>query len=356
MDRIVFRFLGDISLNGSYKSLMARQINPFANLRKALSKSDYIVGNVECLLESREGENTYKRPRLSTDIRTFRFLNDIGVNIACLANNHAFDNLKGGFEESTEFFRNSGILYLGCGATESEARRPMVISQNGVCIGILNYVTKDTNPNVPTGAAIRLNYYEIDNIKEDIGSLRDRVDQVFVILHWGGRVEGGHYPDYPQPKEARKIIDAGADLIIGHHSHAIQPFEVYKGKYIFYGLGNFCFSDFYFESRLYKMTNRMKTAAIVSVVANKNTYQVETDYYRNNITSYSKKLYYPISEKARGIIFKNFMGNSFLWRIYYLQLKNVYPFIRFIIRPDISFADKARRMCKSIYTKVAHLI
>jgi len=51
-----------------------------------------------------------------------------------------------------------------------------------------------------------------------------------MFLHWGGNMEGAKFPDWNQPKEAKDFIDAGADLIVGNHSHTIQPYEIYKGK------------------------------------------------------------------------------------------------------------------------------
>ena len=127
---------------------------------------------------------------------------------------------------------------------------PLIISENGVTIGLLNYVTQDTNPNLPENAGICLNMFDEHKAEQDILSLKPKVDHVVVLLHWGGRVEGGMFPDFDQPGIARQLIDCGADLIIGHHSHTFQPVEVYKGKHIFYSLGNFCFSDFTFEGKV----------------------------------------------------------------------------------------------------------
>ena len=101
----------------------------------------------------------------------------------------------------------------------------------------MGYVCPSTNP-----ISAILNDYCVPKIgfetieKDIITSIRNNVDHIIVNLHWGTEEV-----NFPKPEDiimARKIIDLGADLIIGHHSHCIQPFEVYNGKYIFYGLGN----------------------------------------------------------------------------------------------------------------------
>ena len=108
---------------------------------------------------------------------------------------------------------------------------------------MLNYVTKDTNPNLPIDADVYLNWFKEESVIEDIKKYKKKCNYVFLLLHWGGNMEGAMLPDFNQKEIAHKLIDAGADLIIGNHSHTIQPYEIYNGKYIFYSLGNFCFSD-----------------------------------------------------------------------------------------------------------------
>ncbi len=82
---------------------------------------------------------------------------------------------------------------------------------------------------------------DFDKIINDIESCKDKVDRIIVSLHWG--VEESHVPEVEQVIMARNIIDAGADVVIGHHAHVIQPVESYNGGVIAYGLGNFIFDD-----------------------------------------------------------------------------------------------------------------
>ena len=80
-----------------------------------------------------------------------------------------------------------------------------------------------------------------ENVLEDIAAVRDEVDVVILTLHWG--IEYQHLPESYQSQMAKDFIDAGADVIIGHHPHCIQGVETYHGGLIFYSLGNFIFDQ-----------------------------------------------------------------------------------------------------------------
>lgn len=246
---ISLSFLGDISLNDDYNVLYERGEKPFKQIRSFLAKSDFVVGNLECLAESKQGENILKKPRLKTKLETLNYLKDINLGLACLANNHFYDNLEEGFQNTINFLEENFINHIGASITGNEGD-PYIFEKKGIKVAILNYVTQDTNPNLPNDAKVRPNWFYLKKVEEDIAKLKDKVDYIIVYPHWGGRMEGAKLPDRELIPIAHKIIDAGADLIIGHHSHTIQPYEIYKGKYIFYSLGNFCFSDIRINGRI----------------------------------------------------------------------------------------------------------
>ncbi|MBU1097089.1 MAG: CapA family protein [Bacteroidetes bacterium] len=340
-------FLGDISLNDDYVEYYKNGVNPFLNLQTILKSDDYVVGNLECLTKGEKGENLLKKPRLTTTVETLNYLKLLNVNIVSLAHNHVYDHLEDGFVKTTEFLHSNSIRYLGAGPTMKEAKKPIILSGDEFKIGFLNFVTNDTHPNLPENAPIILNYFAEDSVTKEIKELKDSVDHIVLLLHWGGRVEGGMFPDYDQPQLARRLIDAGADLIIGHHSHTFHPYELYKGKYIFYSLGNFCFSDFIFDGRKHHMPPSRMVTGIVSITFSKNNYSVETNFFLNQKTQYLFLPDYNKKLKIRNNLFRNVLKFHSFWRIYYVYKKYFMPVKNFISRNDLDLFEKLKRISKA---------
>ena len=351
MSEVKISFLGDISFNDYYIDLYKKGINPFKTLQPLLESSDFVIGNLECIAKGEQGENTLKKPRLTTSVETLNYLNTINANIVSLAQNHVFDHLEDGFLKTTSFLNENNIQFLGASLNKSAAEKPIIISKNEINIGLLNYVTQDTNPNLPEDASVYLNYFDTDRATTEIKLLKEKTDYVILLLHWGGRVEGGLYPDWRQPKVARNLIDAGADLIIGHHSHTIQPYEVYKGKYIFYSLGNFCFSNLQFEGKVSHMPKRRRITLIPSILFNKGSYTISLNYFYNKISLF-KRIQYGNKHISRNIKFKIVNNINPIWYFYYFFLKKILPIIIFFNRRDISFKSKISRFTKSLKKRI----
>lgn len=349
---IKISFLGDISLNDDYIRLYKEGINPFASLESILKTSDFVIGNLECMVIGNEGENLLKAPRLSTTAETLNYLKNINLKVANLANNHVYDHLKNGFTETTNFLENNEIRYLGAGLSKNDAEKHLILKKNDLEIGLLNYVTEDTHPNMPNDARVFLNIFDIERAKKDICKLRSSVDYVVIIMHWGGKVEGGLFPDYIQPVTARKLVDIGADLVIGHHSHTVQPYEAYKNKYIFYSLGNFCFSDYTFNGIFHPMPKRRKITEIVNVNFEKNGYTVFINYFLNELINF-KEHSYQSYQKLINIIFKYIMKYKFFWNLYYMHFLYILPLYHFLIRKDMNINRKANRLILALKKRIS---
>lgn len=322
-------FLGDIAFVGNYNEYYSSGINPFSAVEPVLQSSDFVVGNLECVSEGNQGENLAKKPRLKTKTQTLNYLKILNIGLATLAHNHVYDSLFDGYVKTTDFLKESEIDFIGAGITEKKSAEPLIKVFNDISFCFLNYVTHDTNPNLPNNAEIHLNYFSLQKVKEDILKYKNEVDYVVILLHWGGRLEGGNYPDYDQPEIARKIIDYGADIIIGHHSHTLQPYEIYKNKYIFYSLGNFCFSDFISDGKLKKLDRKRRVNSIIlNVDFSKKKYDIEIIPIKNVdehiiIDKSSLKLL-----NQRNLLFKYIKTNYILWLIYYLKVKYYYKILR----------------------------
>jgi hypothetical protein len=341
-------FLGDISLNDNYRKL---NYNPFKDISMEMVSKDYIIGNLESISKGNLGENELKKPRLTTDPKTLNFLSDIKLDIACLAQNHVFDHLEDGFNQTVKALEEQNIKYFGAG-NSSNYKTDYIISKNDINIGLLNYVTLDTNPGVPESSEIKVNIFDVQNVKNKIEEIKNKVHHIVVILHWGGKVEGGSYPDLNQPKIAKELIDYGADLIIGHHSHTIQPYEIYKGKNIYYSLGNFCFDDINFEGRLYPLSPERKKGLILNIKFFKSSYEIKHVFIKNENLTISKDVKGHIEYKKLVKKYNLLFKHKVFWKIYFINLKKIRPFRLFLIRKDITLSDKINRIIKSFLKKI----
>jgi poly-gamma-glutamate capsule biosynthesis protein CapA/YwtB (metallophosphatase superfamily) len=165
-------------------------------------------------------------------------LEQAGIDGVTLGNNHILDASTAGLGETIRHLDDAGIAHAGAGKDLAEARKPMVFDLGGTKIGILSYLRVPSyewawaTQTTPGTAPLVQNVME-----EDIKRLRPKVDLILVMPHWGNE-----YIATPEPGQvdfAHAAIDAGADLFIGGHAHWPKGIEMYKGKPIFYGVGNF---------------------------------------------------------------------------------------------------------------------
>ena len=243
--RLVIHGTGDVSLDPSY--IPAFRSNGYgwawSGLDGLFRRDDLTVINHECP---------------STDIvaplaKTFVFrcdpgaldeAVDAGVDVASLANNHGFDQGPEGLIDSVRNLRRAGIVPIGAGASQEDADAPRYVDVHGWRIGLVGVgevIDPDTQVAVgdEIGTAVG---HDFPRALEAIEEAEERADLVIVVIHWG--VELDTQPRDYQVEEARQMIDAGADAIFGHHAHRLQPMDTYRGRPIFYGLGNFVWPSF----------------------------------------------------------------------------------------------------------------
>ncbi|MDP3115408.1 MAG: CapA family protein [Candidatus Cloacimonadaceae bacterium] len=322
-------FLGDISLNDDYNNLYVSGEKPFLAVGHMLREADLVVGNLECFSTGNQGENVLKEYNLKANPETLNYLCDLKLGLVGLANNHAYDNLDSGFQRTIEFLRDNKIAYIGA-ALDGREHIPYIFEAKGIKIAIFNYVAMDTNPRIPADAKVKLNWFNTDKVTKDIALLRASVDHIVIFPHWGGLMEGSMYPDRELLQTAKMLIVAGADLIVGHHSHTIQPYEIYRGKYIFYSLGNFCFSDIVKKNvRSQSDYGRTRHSVILDIVFSKIGYTVCPKPITNNNC-------YIVCDSPSGIFnipnlskFRILYDSRIVWGIYYFYEKNIYKIIRY---------------------------
>ncbi len=210
----------------------------YGDLLPVLQNSDLRITNLECPLTGAGAPVDKSGAVLKGTPRHLAGLTAVPFDVVTLANNHVFDYGTAGFDETRSLLDAGGIRHVGAGATLAEAEKPLVVTVNGIRIGIINFSEGEDLTAAGPGAPGVLGW-EIDRVVAHIAAIRQAVHAVIVICHGG--VE---YIPCPPPYLAdalKRIAESGADLIIGHHPHVPQGVEIHQGVPICYSLGNFVF-------------------------------------------------------------------------------------------------------------------
>lgn len=236
----------------------------FDPCRAVLAAGDIVIGHVEVPHTKRGSEQSTDVPAPPADPANLKALADAGFNVATLAGNHIADCGPAGVEDTVATLQRLGIATTGAETNLARARKAAVIRHDDVRVGVLSYNCVGPRESWATSrkagcAYVKvLTHYELDyaspggppNIytfaapeslaamEDDIVALRRQVDVVVVAFHKGV----GHTPAKIEMYEgpvSRAAIDAGADVVIGHHAHIMRGIELHRGKPIYHGLGNF---------------------------------------------------------------------------------------------------------------------
>lgn len=289
---------GDIALNGLYL-IDNNNENRFQILEKIFGKDSFLIANLETPVAENPTEIENHQHNLVTDEDVLsEFISKVNLKVVSLANNHILDLNRSGLVFTTEILKRNGVLYNGVRTEELEIG-PTVFEYKNNKVAFIAFVHKETNPIFSIDSKDCVNLYDKQEIIRVIKSIRNDVDFIILSLHWGR--DYSSFPEKWQVEDARKFIDAGANVVMGHHPHTIQPFEKYKGGYIFYSLGGLTFGDFYWEKHLRALKKKTKTS-FIPVFNDLNIdphficlREIKGNYIherRNNIKSWSKRMMY----------------------------------------------------------------
>ncbi len=238
---LVLHGAGDVSLDPGYISTYASQGYAYAwsGLNGLFRHDDLTVVNLECAV-SNLGSPVPKEFNFRGDPRALPAMADAGVEVANFGNNHSYDFGPEALLDTVRNVRSAGIAPVGAGATSHEALAPAMFDLHGWRVAVLGFdqvvdpfpeaVATGSKPGTAAG-------HDTDLMIEAVRAAADRADIVLVDIHWG--VELDTRPRAEQVALGHRLIDAGADVIFGGHSHRLQPMETYHGRPIFYSLGNF---------------------------------------------------------------------------------------------------------------------
>lgn len=236
----------------------------FAGVKEKIAASDVCFGNLETVL-SKAGTPVSGKLCLRGAPHYLNAVKKAGINVVSLANNHAFDFGVEAWSDVVAQLEDFDIKHAGAGLDQTESRQPALLEIRGMKLGFLAYSSRTTNGSAyATAATPGVAPLDEDIVLADVAHWQNKVDHLFVSVHWG--VEYAEYPTPDQVSLGRKIIDAGARGVIGHHPHILQGFEAYRGGYIFYSLGNFCDSNLVWESAEKTYQSALKVADRESVL------------------------------------------------------------------------------------------
>ena len=236
----------------------------FDATRELLRAGDVTVGHVETPHTDRGQELVGDVPAPASDPKNLLALGPAGFDIATLAGNHIFDRGAEGIEDTIAGLARQGIAACGAGPDLATARAPAIVERGGRRVAVLSYNCVGpkeawAGPRKAGCAYLRiLTHYElemaspggppsiftfadpasIEAMEADIEEARGRADTVVVAFHKGIVHTPATLAMYERPI-AKAAIDAGADIVISHHAHILRGIEIYKGRPIFHGLGNF---------------------------------------------------------------------------------------------------------------------
>ena len=226
---------GDVTIGGDRrkkkKNIFDKQLEqeplgldfPLSNVKDIFEADDLTIVNFEGTLTDTKSQtkNTYS---FAAPPAYVQVVSGSSVEAVSLENNHVMDHGEQGYADTCQALAGAGVLYSG------HLGPAVYQTETGVRIGMLAYQTFNGN---------YARIYEC--IESDIAALREQGCQIVIVsYHWGE--EKDYVPNERQVPLGRATIDAGADLVLGHHSHRMNPIEEYNGKYICYSLGNFSFA------------------------------------------------------------------------------------------------------------------
>lgn len=260
--------VGDINLGRNVGQEILKGDNDYAfeYLTDQLKAPDITFGNLESQLVDLGGET-------QSPTNEYRFagppagadgLKESGFDIVSIANNHMWDYGKEALFSTIDNLERVGVKYAGANEDPARIYQPAVITAQQQKIAFFA-ATDILNGYEKSGAAEYVAWADADKLLAAIGQVKSQVDWVVVSLHWGS--EYAARPSAAQIELGHKLIDAGVNVVIGHHSHVPQGVEEYNSGLIFYSLGNFAFwqpfdywtqHSFMAEITLYPTTGRVE--------------------------------------------------------------------------------------------------
>ncbi|MBS4190477.1 CapA family protein [Bacillus sp. FJAT-49705] len=249
--KLTMTMVGDVMLGRHVEEVIKQHGADylFRYVKPYFDNSEYVSGNLATPILKDEVSNyseADKSIHLHTDSSAIQAVKNAGFTVMNLANNHVMDYKEKGLLDTLDTFESSNMDYVGAGKNRKDAKEQINYQDvNGVRVATLGFTDEFVSGDIATkeqGGVLSANP---DVFFEMIAKAKDpkqgNADLVVVNVHWGQEYDTDTSPR--QKALAKAMVDAGADIIIGHHPHVLQSFDIYKQGVIFYSLGNFVFDQ-----------------------------------------------------------------------------------------------------------------
>lgn len=293
IEDVTMFFTGDVMLQRVTGIYDNEGINGIISeyIEQEMVSADMTVINNEFPFSTRGTQHPDKQFTFRVDPVYVSALQDMGVDVASLANNHALDFGTDALLDSFTTLDEAGIPYVGAGETKERAEEAIFIEAGGRTIGVLSAsrVIPVVEWNIETRQPGLFCTYDSTRLVQRIQEIEEQCDYVVVFVHWG--IEREAYPEEYQHNLAKQYIDAGADLVVGNHAHVPQGIEYYNGVPIVYCLGNFIFNEDMTDTYALKVVWNVEGETSLQVIP------VDTeDYYTSELTGDEAQAFYDYLE------------------------------------------------------------
>ncbi len=238
--------VGDIMLSGSAKPLLRKKGYGYSfgdiELSMLIRNADIAFANLECPVTKKGKAFKDKKFVFKADPASIDAVRKAGFDMLSLANNHIMDYGTVGLSSTLAHCLKSGLVCSGAGMDIAKARKVSILKRKGITYGLLSYSMTYPSEFWATSEGAGAAYGGRDALIEDVHNGKKEADVIIVSFHWGAEL--ADKPREYQVEMAHTAIDSGADIVFGHHPHVPQPVEIYKGKPVFYSLGNYAFGSY----------------------------------------------------------------------------------------------------------------
>jgi poly-gamma-glutamate capsule biosynthesis protein CapA/YwtB (metallophosphatase superfamily) len=234
---------GDVIGDRSTRTIIANQGGAavFGGIKRALIDGDLTLVNLETPLTYGGDAQTWKDVVFKGDPRLAPALAGAGIDVVTMANNHAGDQGDRGLLDSLRYLRAAGVKACGAGRDLADARAARFFIVDGLRVAFVGFtdVLPVGFPATPTSPGTSPGRSDVNAVKAVVRAAAKKADFVVVTWHWNYELTTA--PSWLEASEGRAVIDAGADLVIGHHPHVLQGVQAYHGGFIAWSTGNLVF-------------------------------------------------------------------------------------------------------------------
>lgn len=317
-DTVTFGFIGDILFDDEY-AIMANLLRRGTTIDNGISQElltklqgvDVLVANNEFPFTDRGTPTEGKTYTFRADPSTVAYLHDIGVDVAVLANNHIYDFGETGLFDTLDVLAGAGIMGIGAGRNLKEASAPLYFIVNDMKIAIVaaTQIERLDNPDTKGAGEESAGVFRCWNpekLYQVVAQAKENSDFVIVFIHWG--TENQAEPDWAQLDQAPKLAQAGADLIIGDHSHCLQGITYFEDTPVIYSLGNFWFNSKTLDTCMVQVTigqEGLQSFQFIPAIQSDCRVSLAYGEEKNRILAYMRELSPEVTIDAEGFVSKN---------------------------------------------------